>query len=208
MVKLIGPGLSAKASGTLAGELIFTNWKGRAYLKKHRAPKQPQTNPQISMRAAMTFLSQSWAPMAGYAKRTWDALAAETKVSAFNAYQAYNLNRWRSDSAPTCQYPAAETGSGGTCHNYGATVAGRGLLIEWDPLLLGENWGYLLFAQLASAPPRTWSYLKLMQRGASMDHVSWHWSPLPPGLYYFKLDSFTFTGKHTPNSYSWTKTMP
>ena len=39
MVRLKGPGLASKASGSIANTLIFSNWKGKPYLKKH--PRLP-----------------------------------------------------------------------------------------------------------------------------------------------------------------------
>ena len=57
MVKLTGPAIAQGAAGQLAGELIFSDWKGRAYLKKHRKPKQPRTPPQLAMCAMLRFLS-------------------------------------------------------------------------------------------------------------------------------------------------------
>lgn len=208
MVKLKGPGLAAQASGQLADELVFSTWKGRPYLKTRSDPRQPQTDGQVAMRAAMRFLSTAWDALAAYAKATWQPLAAQTSVTPFNAYQGYNLTRWRSRRPPTAEYPAAETGTGSTSQNYQATGVPRGMIVEWDPLNLNDNWGYLLYGQPGSYPARTWDKLILMQIGVTFDHIKWLWRPLDPGNYYFRLDAFTVTGFHWETTHSFWGTVP
>lgn len=208
MVKLKGPGLATSASGQLAGELIFSNWKGKPYVKKFRAPKQPRTNPQVAMRAAMRFLSTAWDAIDPSGKATWHDLATETSITRFNAYQAYNLGRWRSRKPPSQAYPASELGAGSTSQNYQATGVPRGMIVEWDPLDVNQNWGYLLYAQPGSYPARTWDKLVLMQIGVTFDHIKWLWTPLDPGVYYFRLDAFTIFGFHWETTHSFFGTVP
>lgn len=110
MVKLTGPGLSTEASGSLNDQLTFTNWKGKAYAKRHRKPKQPRTDAQRTLRAMMSFLSRGWAACPPAARATWEPLAAETNIAPFNAYQAGNLDRWQEFNYPSQAYPATEAG--------------------------------------------------------------------------------------------------
>lgn len=201
MVKLTGPGLAKGASGTLAGTLIYTNWKGRAYLKKHARPKQPRTGGQRAMRATMQFLSPAWSTLSDVLQQTWADLAAQSEISPFNAYQGYNLARWRSRQPPSSEYPPPETGSGGSCQNFTATQQGLAVSLEWDPLTLMQNWGYLVYANQTSYGPRPWHQLILMPYGTTTDHQNHLWYPPNSGAWYFQLDSFSITGYHTQTAY-------
>ena len=109
MVKLKGPMLSLEASGTLAETVTVSNWKGRAYMKKHAVPSNNQQQAQLGIRTAMTFLTQQWSGLSAAQQESWQDLAEADQVSPVNSYVGTNLLRVADALAPTKEYPAAET---------------------------------------------------------------------------------------------------
>ena len=109
MVKLNGPMMSMDASGTIGDTITFSKWKGRSYARQRVIPSNPQTGPQTGIRAMMKFLSQQWKGLTAPNKATWVITAAQTAISPFNAYCAFNVNRWRSFKGPSKETPADET---------------------------------------------------------------------------------------------------
>lgn len=145
MVKLTGPGLARAAGGSVAGQLTFSNWKGKPYLKKLTKPKQPRTQGQVAMRAILAFLSPEWSIISAAARATWMDLAHLDQISPFNAYLKENLKRWRSFLRPSWYYPATEDGPIGTIPTTTATGAVRTIHCTADVSYLGECWAYSIY---------------------------------------------------------------
>jgi len=159
MVKLKGPGLALDASGTLADEVTFSKYKGRAYLKTKGRPKQPNTEAQLAIRAMMTFLSSSWKTIPEPNKATWLPLATPGKTSPINAYQAYNLMRWRNFKAPTTTWPATEVLPYSTYSGHVTTGMPRATNVHIDYLTQFAGWGFCVHHLTGVADPRRWDNL-------------------------------------------------
>lgn len=95
-----GPLLSLGASGKFAGALVYSTWKGRPVVRQLVTPSNPKTNGQVVQRAMFGYLAQNWAGLTVANKNTWQALAASTNISNFNAYVAFNLQRWSQYTFP------------------------------------------------------------------------------------------------------------
>ena len=81
MVKLQAPCLSLEASGSLAGALVFSKWKGRPYCRSLVTPANPRSGGQVGMRAMFKFLSQKWDAIAAGPKATWEDRADQLIAS-------------------------------------------------------------------------------------------------------------------------------
>ena len=103
-----GPAMSLDASGSLAGAIVFSKWKGRNYVRQLVTPANPRSESQTGFRCSMRFLSQIWAGLSAVNKATWEDRAADMIVSEFNAFTSYNQKRWRNFLTPTKEDPAAE----------------------------------------------------------------------------------------------------
>lgn len=184
MVKLTGPGLAHGATGSLAGELIFSTWKGTPYLKQHRDPKQPRTPGQVAMRAVMQLLSLEWRNLSAADQALWYELADQTNVSPFNAFQALNLARWRSHKAPT-QIPTTDTaGYGMTSTGYTVIAVSRGIKFSTDVTDRKQSWTTPVYHLPSSGDPKSWHELLHFIILPATGYVQWIWRPIPPGTYY------------------------
>jgi len=92
-MKLTGPMMSIDASGTFASTMTFAKWKGRNYARRTVTPANPDSDGQRTQRAMMRYLAQEWGS-APIVPGPWQDLADTGKYSPFNAYVAFNLNRW------------------------------------------------------------------------------------------------------------------
>lgn len=73
------------ASGTLGGSIVFSNWRGRTYVRAHAVPSNPQTGLQVGMRSGMKYITQTWAARPAADKAAWDTLAAVDNITQLNA---------------------------------------------------------------------------------------------------------------------------
>ena len=109
MVKVRAPALSLDASGSLAGAIVFSKWKGRNYVRQLVIPANPKSVKQVSVRAMFKFLSQEWTNNSVAMKATWNDMADDAIISPFNAYMGYNQDRWRNGLTPCRDYPPSAT---------------------------------------------------------------------------------------------------
>lgn len=201
MVKLEGPGLAQQAAGQLAHEITFSNWKGRAYLKKHAKPKQPRTKPQLAMRAVLAFLTAQWSTIPEDRQETWLELAAARNISPINAYQAYNAQRWRNFKAPSQIYPATEVLPwSGYPHSdvYGMPRAARHVITNGDQ---HSGWAFLIHHLDDAGDDRRWDNLAHVLPTPTEGDWTWVQRGLTPGAHYFMHTNFSIDGNM--RDYSW-----
>lgn len=159
MVKLTGPGTAEKASGTLAGTLVFSHTKRGAYLKRHRKPKQPNTQPQFAMKAMLKGLSPAWHLASAYNQATWNPLATQREITPFNAYLGYNLARWRRKLPPTRAFPELGTIVTRTWGQPTLQTIGRYVEITWNLTALVNGWFIPIYRTLDGFADGTWYQL-------------------------------------------------
>lgn len=195
MVKLTGPGLSHQATGSVASELTFSSWKGKAYLKKHRRPKQPRSKPQVSTRVMMAFLSSQWSAIGAANQATWEPLAEQTNVTPFNAYQAYNLARNRNLRRPAQAYPATEAGSSGGFGVLNITGGVRMLTIILPVTSVQDAWAAIFSHVSGPGVQPTWADLVVLEPIPTPGTYTWIWSPLAAGTYCLAFSRSTKYGQ-------------
>ncbi len=151
MATVKGPLFSLDASGTLGGAVVFSKWRGRNYVRRHAIPSNPKSSAQYSVRGMMRFLSQYWSLLSTSEQADWATRAAVTNISPFNAYVAYNMDRWGREEYPTQQDPATEVGTPGTLTGESATAGVRSITIDDTVSVLADNWGILLYRSVTTA---------------------------------------------------------
>lgn len=194
MVKLKGPGLAAGAAGQLGGQLIFSNWKATAYLKKHRRPKQPRTAKQISMRAVLAFLSSEWSGLSDADKATWLDLAAARNIPPSNAYLAYNLERWRRFKFPSTAHPATETDGSTYLTDLYATGGVRHARVGLTITNPRDGWGLFLHRNLGGQFDPTWDNCIAVLNATSLGQIEHLDTPLAAGFYTYTWSRSTKYG--------------
>ena len=196
MARTVGPLMSLDASGSVAGTIVFSKWKGRNYVRQLVTPANPNTALQVSTRAMMRFLSQQWTPeLTTPNKATWDDDAAEMAVSPFNAFIKTNLKRWTQFTSPTKQTPVTATGTVPTFTTLPTATGGVGqVTIAWDLNALLQGWGMLIFRDPVTGftPARDnligVALLKTLTSDSFID------TPVNVGTWFYNFRSFTSDG--------------
>lgn len=194
MVKLQGPGMAIDAAGSLARTITFAKTKGRNYAKIYRTPADPKSWPQQAMRAMCDFLGRDWPLVSPGDRATWQEHAAKAQISTFNAFQAFNLARWRDFEPPTMQFPPDGTGTGGGFTWPTCTGVSRGILWSGNVVSVVGNWGMLIAQTTAYGSILRWDGLRHIQTLRIVNPWTWTWRPLPSGPYYFRLAYFNWHG--------------
>lgn len=153
MVKLNGPLFSLDASGTIGDAITFSKWKGRPYARERVIPANPQSGPQVGMRAMLKFLSQEWTNLSAANQATWVTRAAATAISSFNAFISYNQTRWRSFKSPSKEDPAAEAGVGGDAPTTTPTGGVRQVQLSIADGVAVPTWGWLIYSGATGFTP-------------------------------------------------------
>jgi hypothetical protein len=194
MAKLTGPLMSLDASGSVAGTLTFSKWKGRPYVRQLVIPSNPKSVKQTSVRAMLKFLAQAWNGLTAPQKASWLPLATAGTFSNFNGYTSENQSRWSNFLAPGANYPIGTTGAAEAFGTQSAT-GGVGLItLNWDAGAVGTNFGVLIHRStiLGFAP----AFDNLVAVALDKDALAHSYvdTPLVPGTYYYRLIPFTLDG--------------
>lgn len=189
-----GPAMSLDASGSIAGAIVFSKWKGRNYIRQLVTPANPKSGAQTGFRASMRFLSQIWAGLTAGNKATWEARAADGIYSEFNAFTSYNQKRWRNFLTPTKEDPAAEASTPALAPS-GAAVAGvRQATLTITDGATPPDWGYLIFRSTSTgftpAISNAIAFVPWDVAGATV-YID---TPLDPGTYYYRSKGFNDDG--------------
>jgi hypothetical protein len=194
MARVTGPLMSVSASGTFAKTMVFSIWKGRAYVRERVIPNNPKTAMQTGVRSMMSFLAQAWAAIKVASGSSWETLAASKVVSTFNAFIGENLNSWQEFVSPTKSFPAAAASTPLTVTTMTLT-GGAGLCtIELTPSGATGIWGFMIFRDSAEITAPSWAncIAVIAANGASaVTHVD---TPLAAGTYHYRACAFNGDG--------------
>lgn len=173
MVRLTGPTLGGQASGSLADALTFSKSKGRNYVKFKASPKQPNTNPQIAIKAALAGLSNAWTTLAAAAQQTWQSEATRLEISPFNAYLKWNLHRFRSKLPPASEFPSGTDVAAALWNAPTPTKTYNTIRLDWNVMFAYNLW--LIVIAKRSGPGDLWSWFNLValvnQEGPGTGHA-------------------------------------
>lgn len=189
-----GPAMSLDASGSIAGAMVYSKWKGRNYVRQLVTPANPKSGSQTGFRASMKFLSQIWSGISSSKKATWEDRAADMIVSPFNAFTSANQKRWRNFLTPSEEDPAAEISTPAGAAT-GAAVAGvRMATITLTDHATAPDWGYVLFRSTVTGfTPGISNVIALVpwDSGGATVIVD---TPLDPDVYYYRSMGFNDDG--------------
>jgi hypothetical protein len=148
------------ASGTVAGAIVFSRWRGRNYVRRHAIPSNPRSGLQVGVRSAFKFLSQWWASFDPTEQANWQAVGDVTRITGLNAFIAENVRRLRQgrpfiydptiETITICDFPAGIT----------LTPLSKAILVEWtyvSPVVV--PWGSFLCMNMPTVPPFSTAYL-------------------------------------------------
>ncbi len=195
MARVNGPIMSMDASGSLGGVIVFSKWKGRAYVRTLVRPANPKSGGQVSMRASLKFLSQNWADISAAEKATWEPLADAGVFSPFNAFTKTNLKRNADFLAPSQAYPPLMAETPSAIDTFTATPGVRTITVAInDDAANDPSWGFLLFRNLTTGFTPGFDNLHAIILADGVNLVSFVDQALVPDTYYYDVKPFTQDG--------------
>ena len=81
--------LLAGASGK-AADAVASNWKGRAYIRKHVIPKNPQSAAQVAVRESLAACVTLWRSLSSTIKAWLDTYGTGYGMSGYNVFMKKN----------------------------------------------------------------------------------------------------------------------
>jgi hypothetical protein len=150
MAKVTGPLMSLDASGSVAGTMTFSKWKGRNYVRQTVTPSNPKSPAQTAFRIMFGFLSEAWKLLSPTDQGSWDALGKQLNASPFNGYMRQNQRDWTQTLTPSVNsVPAATTGPT-TLTARTATGGVRQIVLAWNAAAIQDNWGVIIHRSLTT----------------------------------------------------------
>lgn len=197
MVRVQAPALSLDASGSLAGALVFSKWKGRPYVRSLVTPANPKSGGQVGMRSMFRFLTTQWASVSAGNQATWETRADQKIVSEFNAYCGYNQFRWRDFLAPTQHDPEATADTPSTVGTLAAAAGVRSITVTQPITTAADGWPIMFFRDTSASVTVAFDNLVGVRPVNGVNDVVFVDSPLDPGTYYYRVSHGTEDGQKT-----------
>jgi hypothetical protein len=94
MATVKSPLFSLDASGTVGKAIVYSNWKGRAYVREHIIPFNPQSTEQVNLRTAFTLLVAYWQTLTAGNKASWNLFAQASRISGFNIFISRGIREY------------------------------------------------------------------------------------------------------------------
>ena len=186
MVLVNGPMFSLGASGTIGNTLVFSIWKGRAYVRQRVIPTNPKSASQTGMRSMFSFLAKQWTNIAGVDQDTFNADAESKSISPFNSYIALNMDRWKNFLPPSQTFVPAEASTPLTVTTMTLNGGEAYANVELTPSAALDIWGFVVFRELAviTDPNNSNTVHVLEANGVSM--VEFNDTGLEAGTYHYR----------------------
>jgi len=194
MVRVAGPALSLEASGKLGGTIVFSKWKGRPYVRSLVRPANPKSGGQVGMRAIFKFLAQIWSTLSDGDKADWEARAAQSNISPFNAFMSYNQFRWRDFTPPAKLDPATEDDTVSVAGTLACAAGVRSITVTQPITTANDGWGVILFRSLSSSFTTAFDNAIQAKPIDGTEDVVFVDSPLVPDTYYYNTRTFSLAG--------------
>ncbi len=194
MVKVDGPMMSFAASGTLANTVVFSSWKGRAYVRQRVIPSNPKSGAQVGRRVQFKFLTQEWAGLLTAVKATWQDKADQLVASPFNAYLSANMQRWHNFMAPGQADPAAESDLPSDDALAIADWEENRIMFGSAIITANEAWGTIVFASLDTGFDTSVGNAIMLVDHATVDTFTNYWTPPTVDTWFLNMRPFSREG--------------
>lgn len=134
------PLMSLDASGSIAGAIVFSKWKGRNYVRELVTPANPKSGLQVGMRAILRFCSQDYKNLGATIQARWLTVGKPESITAINAFVKQNgINGRRNIGMlkdPTLTAGAVEAAPTGLSY----TAAPKSVNIAWTDSAGANDW--------------------------------------------------------------------
>jgi hypothetical protein len=197
MVKLTGPGMAQKASGSIADTLTFSELLKRPYLKTYAKPLDTKTENQLPIRAGMGFLGSTWKTLSLVQRKTWLPQAELLELAPYHAWVKLNMERWRTWRPPSREYPATETGYAAIATAMNVSPSEFQITVNVQAHLTSVPWGYSIirvYNTWPGTPQWEWTVLNIITNTTDR-WTTFVDEPPHPGDWFYRARPFNDLGK-------------
>lgn len=156
MSKVTAPLLSFDARGKIADTMVYSNWRGIPYVRRHVIPGNPRTLAQVLTRDIFRGLEMRWKQGGTLMRAPFDRFAVGQKFVGRNAYFGKNINLTRGD-ADMADYIGSPGAKGGLAlTSMSATGAAGGTIdVTFTEPALPSGWAIeaCIASALVDQPP-------------------------------------------------------
>jgi hypothetical protein len=153
MAKAHGPLMSMGASGTLAGALTFSTWKGRPVVRSYAKPSNPKTTGQKAVRAGFKGLVALYKSEISDDQLVWKGIGTSMQITALNAFLSAGQKRFQAGESPQ-QLPTIVVGSLITAPSDGAAAkSGNQVTVTWTPPGIDDPFCQIIYRGISGFTP-------------------------------------------------------
>lgn len=194
MAKVSGPLMSMEASGTLAGAITFSKWKGRPYVRARVTPHNPRSSAQVGVRSNMAGLVHLYQANKALLDAAFMDRAKQRSISAFNAFTGAMQTR-RSENLYAAQDPAPTNAApANNATALAAAVANKYVTLTWADAVAADAWAFEIYRALAADPTGLLTeQIALIKRGAQVFTDG----PLIAGTWHYVIRAISTNGGGT-----------
>ena len=98
MSRVTAPLLSFDARGKIADTMVYSNWRGVPYVRRHVIPANPKSTEQMKTRNTFSGLELRWKQGGSIMREPWNRFAVGQKFVGRNAYLGKNIAVIRGDA--------------------------------------------------------------------------------------------------------------
>ncbi len=189
--------MSIDASGTFAGTITATKWKGRNVMRQKVTPANPRSGAQTGVRSSFSGIVALWKLNVAALTSAFDTMAKQQNISAFNAFTGFNQKRLSqakyvaNTPAPTEAPPSANATA------LAALVSLKYVTLTWTDSVDATAWAVYIYRSLGAAPIGATSELvAVLPRGIQ----KFSDGPLASGTWHYKIRAVSTQGGGTGTS--------
>jgi hypothetical protein len=195
MASVKGPLMGLDASGTVAGTITFSKWKGRNYVRQTVRPANPKTAAQQSVRAVTKFVAQNYTHLNTAQKAAYATLAKPSNITAMNAF-VRNAQGMRIQNTALLQDPTLAPGAAPAAPTAPAAVGHRGqITVTWTDSAAADKYtNYIYASQTNGFTASQANLVAVVGNGVQ----TWTYMGLKPGVWYFLIKCGSTSGVFSP----------
>ncbi len=194
MVLVSGPMFSLGASGTIGDTLVFSIWKGRAYVRQRVIPTNPKSASQTGMRSMWSFLSKQWTNINTVLQDTYNDDAESKSISPFNSYMAMNMDRWKNYLPPSQNFTPEEVSTPVAITTMTLNGGEAYVNVELTPAEATDVWGIEIYRDLAAITDANNSNCVFVLEANGSSMVEFNDTGLAPGTYHYRAAVINLDG--------------
>jgi hypothetical protein len=196
MAKVNAPMLSLRASGQIAGVLVYSKWKGIEYARGYVVPANPKTAGQVTQRGYLTAAVDEWhttgsTELTGDDKEAWNRYAGVLgPMSGFNAFcRTWIDERVAGGTPPGHDYGGAV--SSAAHGSFGFGITGAGITTANGTLHLGNSRTFFPVTATEAGVAGVWTFSAVDTGFAAGQNVYFYVDSGTPGTDYMRSGLYT-----------------